>query len=864
MKRTKLSLLFLSAMLLTGCRTTDPKDPNIASVYESYKSNGGTLDYNTWLDSIKGKDGTNGKDGVNGKDGKDGTSILTGEGAPLDKNGKDGDVYIDTASFDFYSKKDGKWVKTGNIKGDKGDKGDTGATGLQGEKGEKGDTGATGLQGEKGEKGDTGATGPQGEKGDKGDTGATGSQGEKGDKGATGLQGEKGEKGDTGATGPQGEKGDKGDTGATGPQGDKGDKGDTGATGPQGEKGDKGDTGATGPQGDKGDKGDKGDPGQDAITYVPAIFNNYDGTKLYEFYYEKGSDIVYDGPTPTRVEKDSSGNAIEYTFIGWDKSLKNIQKPTIFTAQFKKIATYDVTFLNYDDSVLYKTSLPLGSTPKYLGSVPTKASTESGDVRTDWEFAGWDKELAPVTGDTIYKAQFNSVETYKCTFTNEDGTVLGTSYCKNGGTATYFGKEPKKDSVNNNGVVTVYTFADWDKQVTNIKAPTTFVAQYEESTAYECKFVNDDGSLLYSTIAPQGGKAMYLGERPFKEGIVNGTSITKYKFNGWDNALTNINKPTTFKAQYSEEHITGYKVTFTNSDGTEICHDYVTTGQSAVYPKNYNKFKWTYDSNSVTRFAGWDKDLTNVTSETTFKAKYITITRHQNGEFAQTLVDDEALHNALLKTTAKDETGNYVVYRGERYEKRMVWIGFDENDDDIYAPRFYKVEPIRWRYLSQEGKKVQYRSENLLCEREWKTTDTLASGQKLNNYKESDIRKWLNGEFLNKAFYYDRALIVPTDVDNSVSSTMDYSNSNICSNTNDRVYLLSKKDIYNENYGFVDDESRLAYYNGEVDYWWTRSPDASAKANGTYGVSGSGTATTGMYCANERGIRPALTFQFEA
>ena len=820
MKRTKLSLLFLSAMLLTGCRS-NTTDPNIASVYESYKSNGGTLDYNTWLDSIKGKDGTNGKDGINGKDGKDGTSILTGKGAPLDTNGKDGDVYIDTASFDFYTKKDGKWVKTGNIKGDKGDKGDTGATGPQGEKGEKGDTGATGPQGDKGDKGDTGATGPKGDKGDKGDTGATG------------LQGEKGEKGDTGATGPQGEKGDKGDTGATGPQGEK------------------------------GDKGDKGDPGQDAITYVPAIFNNYDGTKLYEFYYEKGSDIVYDGPTPTRVEKDSSGNAIEYTFIGWDKSLKNIQKPTIFTAQFKKIATYDVTFLNYDDSVLYKTSLPLGRTPKYLGSVPTKASTESGDVRTDWEFAGWDKELAPVTGDTIYKAQFNPVETYKCTFTNEDGTVLGTSYCKNGGTATYSGEDPKKDSVNNNGVVTVYTFKSWDKPVTNIKAPTTFVAQYEESTAYECKFVNDDGSLIYSTIVPQGGKVKYLGERPFKEGIVNGTSIKKYKFIGWDKALTNIYKPTTFKAQYTEEQIIGYKVTFTNSDGTEICHDYVSTGKSAVYPKNYNKFKWTYDSNSVTRFAGWDKDLTNVTSETTFKAKYITITRHQNGEFAQTLVDDEALHNALLNTTAMDETG-YYVYGGERYEKRMVVIGYDDNFDEIYAPRFYKVEPIRWRYLSQEGKKVQYRSENLLCEREWKNTDTLASGQKLNNYKESDIRKWLNGEFLNKAFYYDRNLILPTDVDNSVSSTMDYSNSNICSNTKDRVYLLSKKDIYNENYGFVDDESRLAYYNGEVDYWWTRSPDASAQANGTYCVAKDGTATTGLYCGNERGIRPALTFQFEA
>ena len=71
MKRTKLSLLFLIAMVLTGCgcNSTGPKDPDIANVYEAYKANGGTMDYNTWLNSIKGKDGTNGKDGVNGKDG---------------------------------------------------------------------------------------------------------------------------------------------------------------------------------------------------------------------------------------------------------------------------------------------------------------------------------------------------------------------------------------------------------------------------------------------------------------------------------------------------------------------------------------------------------------------------------------------------------------------------------------------------------------------------------------------------------------------------------------------------------------------------------------------------------------------------
>ncbi len=150
----------------------------------------------------------------------------------------------------------------------------------------KGDKGDTGAQGEKGD------TGPQGDKGDTGDKGADGQSiitgkgkpsddvGNDGDSyvdtdtwdyyiktdetwSLTGnIKGNKGDKGDTGA---QGDKGDKGDTGS---QGEKGDKGDTGA---QGEKGDKGDKGDTGAQGEKGDKGD------DAITYVPVIFNNWDG-----------------------------------------------------------------------------------------------------------------------------------------------------------------------------------------------------------------------------------------------------------------------------------------------------------------------------------------------------------------------------------------------------------------------------------------------------------------------------------------------------------------------------------------------------------------------------------------------------------
>lgn len=51
--------------------------------------------------------------------GADGASILFGEAAPTTQ-GKKGDFYLNTASYDIYSKASGSWVKIGNIKGASG------------------------------------------------------------------------------------------------------------------------------------------------------------------------------------------------------------------------------------------------------------------------------------------------------------------------------------------------------------------------------------------------------------------------------------------------------------------------------------------------------------------------------------------------------------------------------------------------------------------------------------------------------------------------------------------------------------------------------------------------------------------------
>jgi hypothetical protein len=170
-------------------------------------------------------------------------TILNGKGAPLIKNGIDGDFYIDTRSLLIYGpKKSGKWPLPQNLQGPVGANGTDGKNGNEGKtistaSTVAGPTGAQGTQGEKGEKG---------EKGEAGAPGASGSTGPAGATGATGPQGPSGG-GGGGSAGPAGATGATGATGLTGLTGAKGETGTAGVDGLVGLKGETGTVGATGP-----------------------------------------------------------------------------------------------------------------------------------------------------------------------------------------------------------------------------------------------------------------------------------------------------------------------------------------------------------------------------------------------------------------------------------------------------------------------------------------------------------------------------------------------------------------------------------------------------------------------------------------
>ena len=619
----------------------------------------------------------------------------------------------------------------------------------------------------------------------------------------------------------------------------------------------------------KGSDGKDGEDGADGITYIPAIFNNYDGTMLYTFYYEKGSTITYNGPTPTRPSDWNGDEELPYTFKGWDKSLENIQEPTIFTAQYRS-KMYNVTFKNYDGSTLFATQVERGHDAIYEGATPVR----DDNPNLEWTFTGWDKPLTNIIKDTAFIAQFYAPNSIQCIFKNYDGTILSTQYVGNGDTVVYEGETPTRPDENDEGTITKYDFIGWDKSLKNIDSDTTFIAQFGPNIYYEVSFVNYDGELLYKTHVFQGGQAIYEGETPTKPQNVEGNTITDYTFTGWDSSLICISSPTILTAQYSSNSYIGYKVTFLDSDMTELYSYYCKENNNAVYP--YEEL-FTYDSSTVYIFKSWDKSLNNITAKTTFIAQYLSIPRDKNGEYPKDVILDQTLVNKLNSLTETNSNGYYEL-NGEQYAKiiatprQNVYPAYTFNDGTYIsngATYYFKVEPIQWKYLSQNGDTV------FLVSKYGLDAHNYSGGEP--NYKNSSIRQWLNDYFINKAFL-DDSLIDVTAVDNSVASTAQESNPYACETTYDKIFLLSASDLLNEDYGF----STSASYNDSkrtctpTDYsmargseraWaWTRSP---TKSNGVVVCSGGkllmGTNYNdnlpyGLYYSNVT-IRPALNFK---
>ena len=97
--------------------------------------------------------------------------------------------------------------------------------------------------------------------------------------------------------------------------------------------------------------------------------------------------------------------------------------------------------------------------------------------------------------------------------------------------------------------------------IVNITKNTTLTASWSVKK-YTVTFKNDDGSVLYTTLAQYGNKIVYSGKTPVSTKIIPGYES---KFKGWENeeALENIQCDTTVTAIY-EVTIIQYKIIYNN------------------------------------------------------------------------------------------------------------------------------------------------------------------------------------------------------------------------------------------------------------------------------------------------------------
>ena len=128
-------------------------------------------------------------------------------------------------------------------------------------------------------------------------------------------------------------------------------------------------------------------------------FLNYDDSVLDICYVEYGGAAVYAGNTPTRPAE----GGYTYTFNGWDKDFTVIKSETDIHATYREETRYfTVSFLNYDGSLLYKTSVAFGAAATYRGSTPTHPL----EGRFQYDFVGWSSDFSAVYSDMSVTAKF--------------------------------------------------------------------------------------------------------------------------------------------------------------------------------------------------------------------------------------------------------------------------------------------------------------------------------------------------------------------------------------------------------------------------------------------------------------------------
>ncbi len=318
--------------------------------------------------------------------------------------------------------------------------------------------------------------------------------------------------------------------------------------------------------------------------------------------------------------------------------------------------------LTLEDGTIYDEIKVKDGTPVQLEMLSKEGHTFIGwyneDVLEDGS-KGFTKDVTLVGKFEINKYTYQFVV---------DGKVIKEETLEYGSVIEY-PEDPVKDSFGE----TTYQFKGWDKDNSVLTENIIFTAQFETLTnQYTYQFVVD-GKVIKEVTADHGSTIEYPAE-PKKAS----TPEYSYVFRGWDKNTTTLTENIVFTAQF-DSIINKYTYKFVDYDGTilkEETVDYNTMPIAPADPSRKETEKYEYT------FKGWDKEITNITSNVIYTAQYNEIKKDLN------VASLEGLKVSLLGdsiTTFYDPSSDVNSYYG--------------GENQFYYPKYggiKKVEDTWW------------------------------------------------------------------------------------------------------------------------------------------------------------------------
>ena len=643
--------------------------------------------------------------------------------------------------------------------------------------------------------------------------------------------------------------------------------------------------GEQGVQGEKGDKGDTGEPG----------LNGKDGSKIYtgedvpseslgvsgDLYIDTQTGNIYlKGDTWTQTG-NIKGDTGEPGVNGKDGS-------KIYTGEDVPSESLGVSGDLYIDTKTWNIYLK-GDTWTQIGNI--KGDTGEPGVKGKDGSIIYSGEGVPNVSVGAYGDLYIDIKTWNIYLKGYTWTLRGNIKGDTGETGA-------KGDTGATGVSIVQVYIDNDGNlICKMSDGSTINAgQVEDMTQHTVKFYVNN-SLLSETKVKHGNKVS-APDVTINEG---------YEINEWYTLEYNHKVPWSFTGCTVTEDVNLYL------DNTPIEYNI-----SYYLYGGYNDFDnpdiYTIVSDDITLknphkddyyFVGWysDKDFTTPCSTITngstgdkaFYAKFIkdeeaialgikpkvdltnkTVTY---GLYPQTYVSDTNTIAALNKLKSAESNGYYLLngsyYAMKNANPADTTYTFDNNTKIVKGTDYwFKCEPITWNILSSNNGTYSLLSNKVLNATYFASKNSVA-------YDNSNVRAWLKNNFYTQAFSLDESLIQTVEVDNSAETTISSSNTYVCDNTEEKIYLLSYQDYLNADYGFGSitttqssserecqstDYARACYTSTSTAsatknnaIYWTRSHHTSSSAVSIIGTDGSiSYADCGT---NSGGVRPAITIK---